>query len=498
MTGGTVSEALESVGHMGRFQIIFFIIFVGGSIINGIITFQFQALSIIPKIECLSKRCHRLQNKESAELFICKLGKDEWKFDGSHENWLTEYNLYCEKTYLKGMGTTVYFLGFMVGVSMLSSLCDKFGRRKASVLLLIGVLFAAIGQQHSSTLSMTLAFRFILGFFYSGLSVCLFTAFCEFTSPNFGAFTGICTGAAFTFGGSVASFLAFHSPHWQGYLPMPIFFQGLMLLSFYLLVPETPFWLVAKKRNSDALKVLNYVAKINGKSSLQEDYAIQHTVSERAENPFRIIIYNHTLRDCVAKLSFAWFTVSICYYALQFNAGSLGNDEYSVMMWMGILDIPARMAIIYFAFRRGRRWSANRFFLVAAISLGLCMVPHVADLYIGMLTVKSIFTLVGHGAGGAVFSLLYTYTSELLPTLARSTGVSMCSTAARIASILSPFVIILNHISGSLIYFISLSCIVISMNLIKSLPETLNKPLPNSVEECEILFNKKLKVETII
>ena len=78
---------------------------------------------------------------------------------------------------------------------------------------------------------------------------------------------------------------------------------------------------------------------------------------------------------------------------------------------------------------------------------------------LGGINLKSIFVLVGHGAGGAIFSLLYTYTSEILPTLARSTGMSLCSTAARVASILSPFVIILNQISGSLIYFVSIACI---------------------------------------
>jgi hypothetical protein len=260
--------------------------------------------------------------------------------------------------------------------------------------------------------------------------------------------------------------------------------------------PETPFWLLARSRSSDAIKSLNFVAKINGSSPLPKNCQLPHDKDERASgNPFRVIISNLTLRHSIVKLSFAWFTVSMCYYALQFNAGSLGDDEYSVMIWMGLLDVPARLSIVYFAFKYGRKCTTRWYFTVCAVSLGLCLVPSVAKIYLGIMNLKSIFVMIGHGAGGGIFSLLYTYTSEVMPTLARSTGVSMCSTIARVASILSPFVIILNQISGSLIYFIAMACILISMSLMKSIPETLNKQLPNSVADCEILFHGRSKVE---
>ena len=494
----SIPEALDHVGYLGRFQIIFMILYVGSAVIHGSITFQFQALSIMPKVICLSQRCKTLQENESKDTLICHLDVDEWKFDNSHFNWLTEFQLYCDNTYLKGMGTTVYFVGFMAGVSLLSSLCDKFGRRKSNISLLLGFLFATIGLHHSTSLKMVYFFRFFLGFFHSGLSVCLFTAFCEFTQPNVGAFANVLCGTAFTVGGSVSSLLAYHNRYWQDSLPPLILFQAAILLIYFVLCPETPFWLLARNRNSDAIESINFVARINRNSPLPKDYQLLHCQEEKeAGNPFRIIISNVTLRDAIMRLSFAWFTVSTCFYALQFNAGAVGDDEYSVMIWMGFLDVPARLSILYFAFRYGRKCSARWYFTVCAVSLGLCLIPSVTEMYLGTMTFKSIFVMVGHGCGGGIFSLLYTYTSEVLPTLARSTGVSMCSTVARIASILSPFVIILNQISGSLIYFISLACILTSMSLMKSIPETLNQPLPNTVAECEVLFHGKSKVESV-
>ena len=494
----TIPEALKSVGYLGRFQIIFFVMFVGSSCLNGSITFQFQALSIMPDVICLSEKCQALKDNEGDDTLICNLKVDEWKFDNTHHNWLTEFELYCDNTYLKGMGTTVYFVGFMVGVSLLSSLCDKFGRRKTNISLLLGYLLALICLHNSTTLSMVYFCRFFLGFFHSGISVCVFTAFNEFTLPNIGIFANVSSGAAFTVGGSVSSFLAYHNQYWQDSLQPLIFIQCVSLLIYFVLCPETPFWLLARNRNSDAIESLNFVAKINGNPPLPKDFTLPKCNEEKeSENPFRIIISNLTLRDAVMKLSFAWFTVSTCYYALQFNAGSLGDDEYSVMVWMGLVDVPARLSIVYFASKYGRKCSTRWYFAVCAVALGLCLVPSVSEIYLGTMTLKSIFVMIGHGCGGGIFSLLYTYTSEVLPTLARSTGVSMCSTVARIASILSPFVIILNQISGSLIYFIAFACILTSMSLMKSIPETLNKQLPNSVAECEVLFHGKQKVESV-
>jgi MFS family permease len=181
-SASSITDALNHVGYLGRFQIIFLVIFVGKSAIQGSITFQFQALSIMPKVICLSQKCKILQEKEKDETLICHLDSAEWKFDDVHHNWMTEFKLYCDNTYLKGMGTTVYFIGFMIGVSILSSLCDKFGRRKTNIILLLGFLLAIMGLHQSTSLTMVYFFRFILGFFHSGLSVCVFTAFCEFTT----------------------------------------------------------------------------------------------------------------------------------------------------------------------------------------------------------------------------------------------------------------------------------------------------------------------------
>ena len=495
----TIPEVLNSVGYFGPFQIIFLVLYIGRAVINGAIAFQFQALSIMPKIICKSDRCQLLQEKESDDTLICHLESEEWKFDDSHHNWLIQFELYCGRTYLKGMGTTIYFTGFMVGVSFLSSLCDRFGRRKVNIGLLLGYLTAIICLYHTKTLTMVYLLRFLLGFFHSGQSVGIFTAFCEFTFPNIGALANILCGASFALGGSVASLLAYNNRNWQDTLWPLIILQTIVLCAYSLFCPETPFWLLARNRNSCAIKSLNFVAKINGKLPLPYDLKISNCNEDekQSRNPFSLIMNNCTLKNAITRLSFAWFTVSICYYAMQFNAGSLGDDEYKVMIWMGIVDIPIRLSVVYFASYYGRKTTARWYFTVCFVSLGLCLAPNVSAIYLGRMNLKSIFVLIGHGSGGAIFSLLYTYTSEVMPTLARSTGVSMCSTAARVASILSPFVIILNQISGSLIYFISMACILTSMSLMKSIPETLHKQLPTNVADCETLFHNKSKVESV-
>ena len=494
-------EALEHVGATSRYQYFLVLINLLLCCLSGILCFQFQALTIMQPVECLSQRCSILQMAKGSDpelSIMCKLDSNEWKFaSGSHINWLTDYALYCDNLFLKSLGTTLYFVGFMIGVTPLSSLCDKHGRRSASMGLLLTYSACVIGTKLTTTLYQAFFFRFALGFLHAGISVIVFTLSSELTTPKFATFINVCGGAGYSFGSTVVSFLADSSQHWQDIFNPLIFVSVLILVVFYFTIPESPQWLFAQKRTPEAIETLNYIASFNGRTALPKDVTFMKTDKPSSANPVSMILSNNTLYGCIKKLSFCWFTVSICYYALQFNAGGLGDDEYTVMKYMGLLDIPIRFLILFVANTWGRRKACLMFFSICTSSLVFCLIPWIYTIEIGALTLKSIMVLVGHGSGAAIFSLMYSYTSEVLPTLARSTGVSMCSAIARIASLLSPFVILLNQVSPSLIFLLAAMCTLMSMNLVRQLPETLNKPLPANIDDCEIMFRRNRKLEQV-
>ncbi|KAJ8351311.1 hypothetical protein SKAU_G00227870 [Synaphobranchus kaupii] len=94
------------------------------------------------------------------------------------------------------------------------------------------------------------------------------------------------------------------------------------------------------------------------------------------------------------------------------------------------------------------------------------------------------------------FCVVYMYTAEVYPTVVRNIGAGICSSASRIGSITTPYVLYLGKYNLFLPYIIlgSLTLGCCSVNLF--LPETFNRTLPETEEQMQKFrgFNKCTKV----
>lgn len=98
--------------------------------------------------------------------------------------------------------------------------------------------------------------------------------------------------------------------------------------------------------------------------------------------------------------------------------------------------------------------------------------------------VKTIFFVIGKMLITISFSCLYIYTIEVFPTNLRHRFFSICSIVGRIASTLTPLTPILaQEISPSLPLILFSAFALSSSLLLCALPETLNKKMPDTVDE---------------
>jgi len=102
----------------------------------------------------------------------------------------------------------------------------------------------------------------------------------------------------------------------------------------------------------------------------------------------------------------------------------------------------------------------------------------------------------------ASYAIIYIYANELFPTNVRNTGMGICSMVARIGAIIGTFcndylTRIWIHLPILLYGIVSLPAAILALMF----PETLNKPLPQTVAEVErmgiIGFRKKKPQSTI-
>merc|ERR1719233_176669 len=99
--------------------------------------------------------------------------------------------------------------------------------------------------------------------------------------------------------------------------------------------------------------------------------------------------------------------------------------------------------------------------------------------------VQVILTLCGKFGVSSALAVMFVYTAELFPTNMRNTALGTCSLFARIGGMLAPQVVSL----GSL-YFAALPLVIMGVLsllggvlILALLPETLGKPLPETVAD---------------
>lgn len=83
------------------------------------------------------------------------------------------------------------------------------------------------------------------------------------------------------------------------------------------------------------------------------------------------------------------------------------------------------------------------------------------------------------------FAIIYNYTAELFPTPVRNTALGVGSMCARLSGALTPLITLLDSLDKTLPTVIFASIAVTSGLLALLLPETLNQPMPQSLEDGE-------------
>ncbi|CAG2164548.1 unnamed protein product [Oppiella nova] len=86
------------------------------------------------------------------------------------------------------------------------------------------------------------------------------------------------------------------------------------------------------------------------------------------------------------------------------------------------------------------------------------------------------------------YGIIYVYAAEIYPTIIRQVGVGSCSVAARVGSMLAPFVKDLSTYTGMGLVLSIFGTLSIADGItIHFLPETRGKHIADTFEEAEIL-----------
>ncbi|XP_074986930.1 solute carrier family 22 member 15-like isoform X4 [Caretta caretta] len=309
--------------------------------------------------------------------------------------------------------------------------------------------------------------------------------------------SGSLTNLTFAVGIAVYALLGYYIREWR-FLAFVSNSPGVFFFLLSFMLPESPRWLYSQGNTAEAEDVLQYLACGNGKERLTIKLKLCAGTMKKNDSASGVLnlVKHPVLRWRTIILMYIWYVCSLVYYGLTFNAGELGGNLYLNVALYGLIEVPAFPLCMFFIEKSwsGRRKTTTFFLIFAGFT---CIFTMFLPENSGLFFSPTLLALCGKLTVSAAFNIVYIYTSELYPTVVRNAGLGVCSMTCRVGGVLAPFVPSMKSLHPSVPFMVFGISGVSAGFLTLLLPETLNKPIAESIEDlqspvCQMLKNKKV------
>ncbi|XP_016008221.2 solute carrier family 22 member 1 isoform X2 [Rousettus aegyptiacus] len=338
-----------------------------------------------------------------------------WVYDAPGSSIVTEFDLVCEDSWRVDLLQSCMNIGFFISFLGTGYIADRFGRKlcllATTVISAVSGILVAVMPDYTSVLLI----RLLQGVVSKGSWTAGYTMITEVVGLGYRRIVAILYQAAFSVGLVLLCGVAYALPDWRR-LQLAMSLPILLLSICFWYVPESPRWLLSQKRNTQAVKILDRMARKNGKPppadlkmlSLKED------VTEKLSPSFSDLFRSPQLRKHTFILMYLWFSCSVVYQGLIMHLGATGGHLYLDFLYSSLMEFPAAFVILVTIDRFGRLYPLAVSYLAAGVAcLAMIFIPH--DLYWLSTTVACI----GRMGITAAFQMVCLVNTELYPTFVR-------------------------------------------------------------------------------
>lgn len=320
----------------------------------------------------------------------------------------------------------------------------------------------------------------------------------EYVGPKWRTFVANMSIAIFfTFASCLLPWMALYIANWQWFA---IAVSAPLILAVFtpLCVPESARWLVSQGQTKRAMTILRKFARINRmpvdetvfkkfetdceelrrrEEDLTTEAAPDGTKKRKSYSILDLFRSPHLCKITVL-LILIWMAISLVFDGHVRNVDNLGMDLFITFTIASVTEFPADTLLTLILDRWGRRWLAfGSMVLSGVFSLLATTVP------VGL--VSATLAILGRFSVNISYNIGLQYAAELLPTVVRAQGVAFIHIMGYIAQMIAPFVVYLAQIQQSLPLIILGIMGVVGGCLSLFLPETLDKELPQTLQDGE-------------
>ncbi|KAJ7391895.1 hypothetical protein OS493_016191 [Desmophyllum pertusum] len=433
----TVDQILERIGSLGFYQIR--LIFILGYIQWFNITFQVMVPTFIaaePKWLCVANHsaCN-LTGELNREInfitsdVICR----------ERHGRLLMFDLVCDKALLGTISTSLLFAGWLIGALLGGVLSDKIGRKPVLFVFSIVCSLFALLAAFPNVFWLFMVFRLLVGICIGGGAMSIFVLATEFTGVKHRHVAGTALWYSWALGLVMLGGLAYGIRDWR-----------------YLFTPESSRYLLVKGKVTETEEILRRIASTN-KKEYPEEPLLNPNADGKVQNlgDFRDLFRTKKMLHRTLVSWYAWLVNGMVYYGVSFSTPTLGGNMYLNFFLSSVIEIPANYAGIWAMGKFGRKRTLIYFLILAAIASSGAV----------------LFTMYDPGDDKC-----YAAGRIIMALSAKNVGMGTSTSAARVGSFCSPYIVHLTRVHPLLPYGIMGSQALMASLLCMTLPETRGMP----------------------
>ncbi|KAG7211595.1 hypothetical protein KM043_010851 [Ampulex compressa] len=510
-----LEELMSHLGEFGKYQYWQFSLHILGALTAGLHMLTLLTVAAVPPHRCNIPALTSMEqpsNDSSAAWNVSSIMEsvpraidschyldtenvvrdcDSWMYETTYfqSSRGMEWNFVCSQRWMGAVAQSTYMFGVFVGAVTLGSMADKYGRKiifyVSSILqLILGVSVALVNDYY-----VFLALRFLYGIFGSaGAYITGFVLTMELVGPSKRTVCGVMFQLAFATGFMLVAVwgVLIKDRMW---LQIVYGLHSALLVGHWWLMDESPRWLWAQGRISEAVAIVQKGLKMNG-SNVEIDTTklvgkakVEDVLEEERSYGALDLFKTPNLRKKTLNVCLNWFANSIVYYGLSLNTGNLVGNPFLMMFLSGLVELPSYILMCFIMDRTGRRCLVSTYMLIGGLC---CIVASCIPAGTGLASASTVtIVLVGKACIAGSFAVIYNYTAELFPTVVRNTALGIGSMCARLSGALTPMIMLLDSLNPKVPAILFGFVALVSGFLSLYLPETVNQPMPESIEDGE-------------
>ncbi|XP_055342894.1 carcinine transporter-like isoform X2 [Paramacrobiotus metropolitanus] len=417
-----------------------------------------------------------------------------WEYDKSfyQNSIVAEWSLVCDKQHYPTIALICLMMGAAIGTPIFGFIADRWGRKLAYFICICTQLCGGITTGFSHNFAMFCFCRFVVGATYPASWSIPFTLAMEIITPKYRASFAAAASISYNLGAIIVVGIAYWIQNWREFalatcVPLSYVFI------YWCFMPESPRWLLTRKRIAEVQSFLFKVARCNGTrfEPLKMENVMRgnkdwDNITKAKTYSYFDLVCSPNLRKKTILLSFINCANLSVYLGLSYYSPSLGSNPFLSYTLYVLVEIPAYIFVYLVADRFGRRLPTVACLLCGgAALLGSAFVPDENS------QILLLLGLIGKLCISASFTFGEIYEQELFPTVVRSQGASLTQNISNAVACVFPLVNYLgdNYLAYPVIIFGGISVIAGFSALF--LPETLGTDLPQSLEDGE-LFGRNM------